>query len=1030
MSSAARIALALVTTSSDAMQITPAKRGAAISLDIVALDPIVSTLYLTSIAHSTDLATFIAPNDALANRVRIDCGDDCVSGCDRKSYCDPGFGPEWAEVPNCPLNVCCSKYGFCGTTEEFCGDEKVTRPSCSKDSSLQRVVGYYETWSPRRYCDKFWPERIPLGVYTHINVAFAVVDPETFEIRPTLKSDISLYKRVTSLKKYDPDLKVFIAVGGWTYNDPGPTATTFSDLAASKENQKAFFRSLIKFMSTYGFDGIDFDWEYPVADDRSGRPEDFKNFPSLMKSLKAALKATGGRDGLSITIPASYWYLQHFDIKELAKHVDFFNIMTYDLHGNWDRGNKWLGAFLNAHTNLTEVTNSMDLLWRNDIPPEMVTLGMAFYGRAFTVADASCTEPGCIFLSGANAGKCSDEVGILMNSEISSISADRNLKPTLYEDAAVKVVTWDDQWVAYDDGETFKMKVDFARSQCMGGVMVWAVSHDRFDGTYSKALGKAVNRRVKALPALSEDDGTITNKHAQCKWTNCGEGCPSGWTPVPRGDPGARKNELMLDTGGCLIEGQFHVFCCPPDTKMPACGWYTHNNGRCDGTCPRNMVEVGSNGEYCNGHNFDKKNFQAACCTTETKNMALYDRCLWGDCPHCDYYKCPPRNSDIIAASPDGSGAANCYGIDWKTREERKYCCDTSHENMKWENCTWEDQYSTGDFTHIPKKVGSKFCLSNCPSDKVRVAMDHDSGCFSMTGHRARCCLPKYTTKVNVANKVLALEEAALALWLLNPTCGLESPKRMPLGNGMVMGNISDPIKIESTSAEKQGSSTLAVQLLASILFAFQSTNQGFMAREEIRVWDGIVGMAYPYVVIQKLIPFLNSTYHMLYTDDSDHLAYEIACDLNNWNTMVKLGDTDESSLSCEDIDLAEWDSEFNIDPDGYGTSGGYSLEKRDGSRREFKVDCGIDPVTGERRLMIITSHPYPNGANGDNLEAVNGLTVRFAVAHPDECYDSTVDPNAPGNVWQWVSKYIAYTLTGDQCANPHSKRNTFWSFS
>lgn len=56
-----------------------------------------------------------------------------------------------------------------------------------------------------------------------------------------------------------------------------------------------------------------------------------------MKNLKAALKSSG-RDGLSITLPASYWYLQHFDLVNLAKNVDWFNVMSYDLHGTWDQG--------------------------------------------------------------------------------------------------------------------------------------------------------------------------------------------------------------------------------------------------------------------------------------------------------------------------------------------------------------------------------------------------------------------------------------------------------------------------------------------------------------------------------------------------------------------------------------------------------------------------------------------------------------------------------------------------------------------
>ena len=44
-------------------------------------------------------------------------------------------------------------------------------------------------------------------------------------------------------------------------NDPDqPTAKTFSQLAASPAAQKEFFSSLVNFMSTYGFDGVDIDW--------------------------------------------------------------------------------------------------------------------------------------------------------------------------------------------------------------------------------------------------------------------------------------------------------------------------------------------------------------------------------------------------------------------------------------------------------------------------------------------------------------------------------------------------------------------------------------------------------------------------------------------------------------------------------------------------------------------------------------------------------------------------------------------------
>jgi len=119
-------------------------------------------------------------------------------------------------------------------------------------------------------------------------------------------------------------------------NDPDqPTTTTFSDLAGSKSAQTAFFKSLVHFMSTYGFDGVDIDWEYPVASDRSGKPADFANYVSFLKNLKNALGSDGHKYGLRITLPSSYWYMQNFDIKSIESNVDWFNVMTYDLHGTW-----------------------------------------------------------------------------------------------------------------------------------------------------------------------------------------------------------------------------------------------------------------------------------------------------------------------------------------------------------------------------------------------------------------------------------------------------------------------------------------------------------------------------------------------------------------------------------------------------------------------------------------------------------------------------------------------------------------------
>ena len=73
--------------------------------------------------------------------------------------------------------------------------------------------------------------------------------------------DPELYTRFTALKNTNPGLQTWISIGGWSMNDPDqPTASTFSDLAGSPDAQSNFFASVLSFLETYGFDGVDLDW--------------------------------------------------------------------------------------------------------------------------------------------------------------------------------------------------------------------------------------------------------------------------------------------------------------------------------------------------------------------------------------------------------------------------------------------------------------------------------------------------------------------------------------------------------------------------------------------------------------------------------------------------------------------------------------------------------------------------------------------------------------------------------------------------
>ena len=70
-----------------------------------------------------------------------------------------------------------------------------------------------------------------------------------------------------------------------------------------------------------------------------------------MANMRRYFQSTGHNYGISLTLPSSYWYLQHFDLVGLESHIDWFNMMSYDLHGTWDAASVYVGAKVAAHTN-------------------------------------------------------------------------------------------------------------------------------------------------------------------------------------------------------------------------------------------------------------------------------------------------------------------------------------------------------------------------------------------------------------------------------------------------------------------------------------------------------------------------------------------------------------------------------------------------------------------------------------------------------------------------------------------------------
>ncbi|KAI8261335.1 glycoside hydrolase [Colletotrichum sp. SAR11_239] len=425
------------------------------------------------------------------------CGKgNCTSGCTATAMC--GKYSEGGKV-KCGMNLCCSSMGWCGTTETYCGNadpQGATLPcqagfgSCEVKSGRTcgvgsgttngRTIGYYQGSNTRdRLCNHIYPSDIASAGYTHLYYSFASIDPNSFAVVPADPADVALYSEFAALKSRG--LQTWIAVGGFDFSDPNKaTHGTWSKLAASKESRTAFINSLLIFLPQHGFQGVDIDWEYPVASERGGNPEDTQNLVYLVQEMHAAFN---GAYGISLTLAPDYWYLRYFDAKAMESSVDFFGFMAYDLHGFWDQDVKTLGSIVRGQADIRDIATDALPLWFAELDPSKINFGVALYGRGYTVTDKSCNNLECSFKGPSKAGVCTNSDGVMSLVEIEQLIEKKGLTPKYLPDAMMKQITWDDQWIGYDDADTIKEKKAWADNQCFGGTMAWSVDFNSGAGS-------------------------------------------------------------------------------------------------------------------------------------------------------------------------------------------------------------------------------------------------------------------------------------------------------------------------------------------------------------------------------------------------------------------------------------------------------------------------------------------------------------------------------------------------------------------
>lgn len=185
----------------------------------------------------------------------------------------------------------------------------------------KRLVCYYTNWSQYRPKEgKFVPEDIDPFLCTHIIFSFGWMKANKLtsfdSTDETLNNKKGTYERVVELKKKNPNLKVLLAVGGWSFG-----TERFRTMASTRYNRQVFIFSALDYLRQRNFDGLDIDWEFPKGSD------DKRNFVDLLKELRIAFESEAIEKSLprlllTVAVSAGAEAIKNgYDVPGVAKYV-------------------------------------------------------------------------------------------------------------------------------------------------------------------------------------------------------------------------------------------------------------------------------------------------------------------------------------------------------------------------------------------------------------------------------------------------------------------------------------------------------------------------------------------------------------------------------------------------------------------------------------------------------------------------------------------------------------------------------------
>lgn len=322
------------------------------------------------------------------------------------------------------------------------------------------VAGYYPGWQQ----EKMPPSAIDFGAVTHL-IHFSVL-PRADGTLDAEQNGLSLaHSRAAIAAAHRAGRQVLVCVGG------ADSGVGFHS-ALQQPRRARLVAALVQFARERGYDGLDLDME-PIED------ADAAGYEALVRELRVAMRRANPKWLLTAATAS-----QPAMFARLSASFDQINLMTYDLSGPWEGWVTWHNSALssgaarfpapNSQRSLPSVQSMVQDFLRAGIEPRKLGLGLAFYGVAFYgVAwhGASLPQQPVEGLTTTTL-----DYAELMRSRFSPARRRWDAQAQVPYLSIGSSTGADSLFISYDDEQSLRLKVRWARARGLGGAIIWELA--------------------------------------------------------------------------------------------------------------------------------------------------------------------------------------------------------------------------------------------------------------------------------------------------------------------------------------------------------------------------------------------------------------------------------------------------------------------------------------------------------------------------------------------------------------------------